>query len=64
MSTRLTPISVADREIKRWREREAKLNRELWAVTQQIEQWETVRFELARQAEDEAEAQAEAEVVS
>lgn len=50
MSTRLTPVSVADREIKRWREREAKLEAELQDVRQRIDQWATIRDELDGQA--------------
>jgi hypothetical protein len=63
MTTRLTPVSVADREIKRWREREYKLHEQLAEVTQRIEQWEAVRFELREQARVEAERD-EVEVTS
>ena len=50
MSTRLTPVSVADREIKRWRERESRLQDELMDVADRISQWAAVRHELLDQA--------------
>jgi predicted nucleic acid-binding Zn-ribbon protein len=50
MSTRLTPVSVADREIKRWREREQKLHDQLYEVQERVEQWVRVRDELREQA--------------
>lgn len=58
MSTRLTPVSVAEREIKRWREREIKLQRELYDVTTRLEQWEAIRIELLNQAPQETESEA------
>jgi hypothetical protein len=55
MSTRLTPVGVADREIKRLRERESKLQSQLTEVHGRIQQWQMVKAELAEDAEPEPE---------
>jgi hypothetical protein len=69
MTSRLTPVAVADREVARWREREAKLQDQLDATRDRIDQWVRVRDELidqaqARAVEREHEREAEAEVMS